>query len=116
MKRNKTILGRLKDIRCRFDAIIDSCNGTVSTLTGFTVVEGTIDCCEGAGDSVFYTLYHNGEGEFPVYGDTIYIDAQGTETLYNNSPADEGITLWVEGLWLTVDEEGIFFESVCDCR
>lgn len=80
MKRNrKNILGRLKTLDCKLQAIVDTCSEPVSLFTVFNASSATGNACVTPDLSPYdLVLYHDGEGEYPVEGDTVYTDPEGT--------------------------------------
>lgn len=76
MKNNKTILGRLRLIGCKLQGIIDSCAAPLSNLTSFNA-SSNMGNCDVTAPSYPDVYYHDGEGEYPQIGDSIYSDPLG---------------------------------------
>lgn len=97
MRRNKTIIGRLKTIGCRFDAIIEACQGEESLYTAVNGSEVTADGCISPPLELTTTYYHNGVNEVPELGDTIWVDAAGTIPLQTSLLSGTGGEVYMEG-------------------
>lgn len=83
----------------------EAAEGGGEPITGF--LGGSLfndDPCQAEFTETFdIQLYHNGEGEFPEVGDTIYVDAQGTSPrtinfAYFNGLVNVGVQVNLEGV------------------
>lgn len=115
MKRNKTILGRLKTIGCKLDSIITTCSPPDSIYTSFLASTQTDDACNTTALPLDRTLYHDGDTVLPELGDTVYEDAAGT-ILFTTENFEEvfmgGDELNLDN-WLKTDINGIRVFFAC---
>lgn len=84
--------------------------GEKTGLTPFLTGVNFGDRCQNFNGSPYdITLYHNGQGQFPVLGDMVFVDFEGF--IPYNPPAD--IQLINED-YITLNENGLVIQI--DCR
>lgn len=112
MGKHKTFLKRLQAIDCTLQGIIDVCDAEpVSPYTEFNVSSATGNACITPDLTPFdLTLWHDGEGEYPAIGDTVYSDAQGEVLFTTEVNQDHELP---NGTYLACDGNGIRVDIVC---
>lgn len=116
----------LKSIERRLNLIIDKCkcnqgSSGGSSLTQFTISSFTdFGCNAMEAPPLDQTIYHDGEGAFPVIGDTVYTDAAGTTPLVSPNSTSMYYLGDVNGggfanaaNWMLTDENGISVSYTC---
>lgn len=67
---------------------------TEYSLTLFNVGPTAQPKCVSVSETENYPLYHDGDTEFPMVGDTVYMDAGGTVPFYSG----ENLVRWADGI------------------
>jgi len=114
MRGNKNPVDVIKRILHKTNRILnecDFCSGSSGlTLKSFQYNDLVDPCVPFAAETFESTLYHNGANDLPVLGDTIYLDAEGTEVAaLTNGVIENGL----EPYGFDTDSEGVSVVFTC---
>jgi len=98
-----------------FLLIIDEFGTQEPTLKAFQASAGLDGCARDVSAPLVKTYYHNGQGNIPQLGDTIYIDEAGTQPLDTKLLGGQ-IRCYANGEnnWHQTSREGVVITYPCE--